>query len=123
MRNLIIKGFALTATFALVLALSGSFSATGTAANVLHDEFTCGISLGPIGGGGISTSDVHSTVTGNGNTIFKCTGEIPEALLPASAVIVNGLGCSTYAGFTNNVTNLYTPSGKAQLICQVNGSN
>jgi len=90
-------------------------------ANVIKD-FGCMISLAPLGGGAVFTTDSHAVVTKDGNTQFKCTGEIPEHLIPDKAMKVDGLGCMTQGGFTPASSNLYTPSGKAQLTCKINGS-
>ena len=97
-------------------------TANASGANVYRD-FACGISLAPIGGGFIITSDTHAVVTPTGNTQFKCTGDIPPGLEPPTTVRVVGLGCFTQGGFTPDSVNLYTPGGKAQLTCNINPHN
>ena len=91
-------------------------------ANVYKD-FNCGISLAPIGGGFIFTSDTHAVVTPSGNVQFKCTGDIPPGQAPSQAVRVVGIGCFTQGGYTPDSVNLYTPSGKAELTCNINPHN
>ena len=66
---------------AVVLLVSGAQPAKASAANVFND-FGCLISLAPIGGDLVGTSETHAVVTSSGNVQFKCTTDIPAGLEP-----------------------------------------
>ena len=88
-------------------------------ANVYND-FGCSIAGSPIGAPDMFSTNTHAVVTRSGNTQFKCTAEIAAGFEPSSAVRIVGLGCSTQGGFAPESVNIYTPGGKAHLICNIN---
>ena len=105
------------------LAFQPNVSLDGDGANVVRD-FSCGISLVPLGVfASVSTSDTHTTTTPSGNTQFKCTADLPDGVAPPSKrLLVRDIGCLTLDGYTATSRNSYTPSGKVELICTINGS-
>jgi hypothetical protein len=111
------------ALFAVMLGVPGLAAANGGGANVVKGQ-SCVINLDALEPGAtVVTTDMHSVVTPSGNVALKCTGDIPDDLVPPKAVRVRGEQCFVYGGCTYNTMVVFTPSGKAHLTCLVNGSD
>ena len=127
-RNLIIVG--LVAVLMLLIPGLQSADAQGGGANVINDS-GCWIYVAPFEEGGPSyylyPTDYHAVLAPNGNTLLKCAAQLPpEITPPRHAITIKGLGCNVPDGnggviFTPDSTNVYTPSGKVQVVCHING--
>jgi hypothetical protein len=85
--------------------------------------FSCRINQSPIGGDDTFSTDSRSMITPSGNTLLKCTGDIPPELVPSSAVVDTGFECVTSLGSTTVSRKVFTPNGKVHLTCLINGQN
>jgi hypothetical protein len=104
----------------------GSNSAFASASSEKVDfiaGFSCRINQSPIGGDDTFTTNSRSMITPSGNTVLKCTGDIPPELVPTSAVVDTGFLCVTSLGSTTVSRKVFTPSGKVHLTCLINGQN
>ena len=106
-----------------MLGLPGLAMADDVGADVFK-EFECWIFLSPIGRSSYVVSyDTHQVVTPSGNTIMKCTADIPAGYAPSKLVVSNGGLCRTHRGATTtSMRKVFTPSGKAHLTCQIKGN-
>lgn len=127
-RSSIIVGLVLV--LGLLVAGLPSVAAQGGGANVINGD-NCWIRIVPWESG---MSDIylegnpyHAVVTPSGNSMLKCTGQLPSDITPPRhAITIKGLGCNVLDGnggviFTPDSTNVYTPSGKVQVVCHLNG--
>lgn len=108
----------------VVFALLGVIATVSAQENANKvTDFACRITLVPLGGTQLITTDTFDVTTANGITTFFCRADIPEHLIPKKAIKVKGIGCTVRnQNRTTNVENLYTPSGQAILKCQINPS-
>ncbi len=129
-RNFIIVGLVLV--LGLLVAGLPSVAAQGGGANVINGD-NCWIYVAPFDAGGPSyylfPTGYHAVVTPSGNSMLKCTGQLPPDITPPRhAITIKGLGCNVLDGnggviYTSDSMNVYTPSGKVQVVCHLNGKS
>ncbi len=123
--------FLLVAMTSLVVALFGAGVASADPgpnaddnAATIHRGVGCVVSSSASGlPVFLFTNQMTEVDTNSGNTVLKCTFDIPAGLEPATAIVNTGFGCGTLAGGTSNTRSVATPGGKVFLTCQINGSN
>ncbi len=84
-------------------------------------EFRCGII--PEDSGlpfFLDTFNTLSVETSSGNTILKCTFDIPAGFEPSTTMQFKGFVCGTFLGVTTNSQTITTPGVKVHLTCIIN---
>ena len=115
--------FSFVAVLAMTIALVSWKSSKVTSAAVVISDFRCGLIDGD--GHEAIVDASHSVVTSSGNSIFKCSGRVPNSShrtvkWNADNDPFPGSGdCLTLAGATSDWQEVVSASGQATVTCKL----